>query len=318
MKYAERAKDIFRQEITELQRLADTINGDFDAVVEAILACKGKLVLTGIGKTGIIAHKIASSLASTGTPAVFVNAAEAMHGDLGILAPEDIVLLVSNSGATSEILNVIAPIRRIGCRLIAMTGNPDSPLAKDCDLVLSVHVDHEACPLGLAPTSSTTATLVMGDALMICLMEKRRFQAENFSLYHPGGALGRQLLGKVQNRMCTRIPRVSTTTPFREVVAEVTDKHFGTTFVFDGDKPVGVITDGDIRRTIQRYEDLNSVTAGDIMSHDYKRVPQQALLTEALELLDKYNITTLAVTSTKDADDIIGILSIHHIIDFVG
>lgn len=317
MKYSDRAKQIFEQEIKELQHLSETINGDFDAVVEAILACKGKLVLMGIGKTGIIAHKIASSLASTGTPAVFVNAAEAMHGDLGIIAPEDIVLLVSNSGATSEILNVLAPIRRIGCQLIAMTGNPLSPLAKDCDLVLSVHVDHEACPLGLAPTTSTTATLLMGDALVVCLMEKRQFKAENFSLYHPGGALGRQLLGKVRNRMSAIVPRVSTTTAFRDVIVEVTDKHMGTTFVYDGDKPVGIITDGDIRRTIQKHADLQNIKAGDIMSRNYKHVPQDALLTDALELLDKYNITTLAVTSAEDTNDIIGILSIHHIIDFV-
>ncbi len=317
MSYSKRAKEIFRQEIAELQRVAEAVNGDFDAVVEAILRCKGKLVLMGIGKTGIVAHKIASSLASTGTPAVFVNAAEAVHGDLGIIAPDDIVILVSNSGATNEILNVLAPIRRIGCKMIAMTGNPQSPLAKDCDLVISVHVDHEACPLGLAPTTSTTATMLMGDALMVCLMEERHFQAENFSLYHPGGALGRQLLGKVANRMSSRVPRVSTRASFKEVVAEVTDKHMGTTFVYEGDQPVGIITDGDIRRTIQRYPDLSAVTAGQIMSHGYKRNPQQALLTEALEILDKYNITTLAVTSEKDADDIIGILSIHHIIDFV-
>ncbi len=316
MKYSQRAKEIFGQEIQELQRLSETINGDFDAVVEAVLACKGKLVLTGIGKTGIIAHKIASSLASTGTPAVFVNAAEAMHGDLGIIASEDIVMLVSNSGATTEILNVLAPIRRIGCRMIAMTGNPQSPLAKDCDLVLSVHVDHEACPLGLAPTSSTTATLLMGDALMVCLMEQRQFKAENFSLYHPGGALGRQLLGKVRHRMSSRVPRVGIDATFKQVVNEVTDKHMGTTFVYDADKPVGIITDGDIRRAIRRFDDLNAIRAADIMSPNYKRVPQDALLTDALELLDKYNITTLAVTSQKD-DDIIGILSIHHIIDFV-
>ncbi len=318
MKYSDRAKEIFQQEINEFQRLSETINGDFDAVVEAILACKGKLVLMGIGKTGIIAHKIASSLASTGTHSVFVNAAEAMHGDLGIIAPEDIVVLVSNSGETSEILNVLAPVRRIGCKIIAMTGNPGSHLAKDCDLVLSVHVDHESCPLGLAPTTSTTATLLMGDALVVCLMEKRQFKAENFSLYHPGGALGRQLLGKVRNRMSTAVPRVSTGASFMEVVTEVTDKHMGTTFVFDGDQPVGIITDGDIRRTIQRFPDLKAVKAGDIMSRNYKHVPQQALLTEALELLDKYNITTLAVTSDEDTNDIIGILSIHHIIDFVG
>ena len=317
MNYSDRAKEIFQQEINELERLSDTINSDFDAVVQTILACKGKLVLMGIGKTGIIAHKIASSLASTGTPAVFVNAAEAMHGDLGIIAPEDIALLVSNSGETSEILNVLAPIRRIGCKLIALTGNPLSPLAKDCDLVLSVHVDREACPLGLAPTSSTTATLVMGDALMVCLMEQRHFKAENFSLYHPGGALGRQLLGKVKNRMSRNVPRVQKDATFRQIVNEVSDKHMGTTFVYDADQPVGIITDGDIRRTIQRFENPDSVRAGDIMSRNYKHVAQDALLTDALQLLDKYNITTLAVTSRDNSDDIIGILSIHHIIDFV-
>lgn len=322
MSYQERAKQIFSEEITELQHLADSINDSFDAVVDAILACKGRLVMMGIGKTGIIARKMASSLASTGTPSFFINAAEAVHGDLGMISSSDIVMLVSNSGSTNEILNVIAPLRKIGCQLIALTGDVQSPLAKDCDLVLSVHVDREACPLGLAPTTSTTATLLMGDALLVCLMEKRRFKAENFSLYHPGGALGRQLLGKVKNRMSSSVPRVQACASFKEVVAEVTEKHFGTTFVYDGDTPCGIITDGDIRRAIQKYDDLHAICARDVMSVGFKHIPADSLLTEALALLDQYNITTLAVTPEGSSNDgnlsIVGILSIHHIIDFVG
>ena len=192
MTYSERAKQIFADEIIELQQLQNSINEDFDRVVEVLYACKSKVVVMGIGKTGIIGHKMAASFASTGTPSIFVNVAEAMHGDLGMISKDDVVILVSNSGETNEILNAIDPIHRIGCIIIAMTGNMQSPLAKRADYALSIHVDHEACPLGLAPTTSTTATLLMGDALMVCLMEKRRFQAENFALYHPGGALGRK------------------------------------------------------------------------------------------------------------------------------
>ena len=314
--FTEQARSIFKAEIAELQQLAEHINHSFDAVVEAILACKGKLVLMGIGKTGIIAHKIASSLASTGTPAVFVNAAEAVHGDLGMVAKEDVVMLVSNSGATNEILNVIAPLRNIGCRLIALTGNPNSPLAKDCDLTLSTHVEHEACPLGLAPTTSTTATLLMGDALMVCLMQERQFKAENFAVYHPGGALGRQLLGRVHNRMTRDIPKVSINASFRELTKEMSDKHLGMTLVYNENKTVGIITDGDLRRAIQRYNNLARVTAKDIMTEGFKHISANALLTEALALMDKHNITTLAVTAAGDIADIVGIISIHHIIDF--
>lgn len=316
MTYSDRAKQIFQEEIHELGLLAERIDTSFDDVVEAIYTCRGKLVLMGIGKTGIIAHKMASSFASTGTPSIFVNAAEAVHGDLGMVSKDDVVMLVSNSGSTSEILNVIAPLRNIGCRLIAMTGNPQSALAAEADLVLSVHIDHEACPLGLAPTTSTTATLLMSDALMVCLMERRNFKADNFATYHPGGALGRQLLRKVRNRMTTNVPRVSIQTSFRELAAEMSDKHLGMTMVYDGDKCAGIITDGDIRRAIQKYENTASITARDVMTTAYKHISQDALLTEALAIMDKYNITTLAVTDTDDNQDIIGIISIHHIIDF--
>lgn len=316
--YATRAKEIFDAEIRELEKLRDTIDTSFNQVIEVLHACQGKVVMMGIGKTGIIAHKMAASFASTGTPSIFVNAAEAVHGDLGMLSANDVAILVSNSGATNEILNIIDPLRRLGCTIVAMTGNLDSPLAQRADYALSIHVDTEACPLGLAPTTSTTATLLMGDALMVCLMEMQQFKAENFALYHPGGALGRKLLGRVTNVMATDVPRVQLDTPFRDVVCEMSDKHLGMTMVYDrlpDGKCLGIITDGDIRRAIQKYNDVH-ITAAEIMTPSYKHIAKDALLTDALATMDTYNITTLAVTETETTSDIIGIISIHHIIDF--
>ena len=316
--YATRAKEIFDAEIRELEKLRDTIDTSFNQVIEVLHACQGKVVMMGIGKTGIIAHKMAASFASTGTPSIFVNAAEAVHGDLGMLSANDVAILVSNSGATNEILNIIDPLRRLGCTIVAMTGNLDSPLAQRADYALSIHVDTEACPLGLAPTTSTTATLLMGDALMVCLMEMQQFKAENFALYHPGGALGRKLLGRVTNVMATDVPRVQLDTPFRDVVCEMSDKHLGMTMVYDrlpDGKCLGIITDGDIRRAIQKYNDVQ-IIAAEIMTPSYKHIAKDALLTDALATMDTYNITTLAVTETETTTDIIGIISIHHIIDF--
>lgn len=314
MSYAERAKAIFKKETEELQKVAGLIGPEFDQAVDMIFNTQGKTVVMGIGKTGTIGHKIASSMASTGTTAIFINAAEAMHGDLGMINPTDIVLLISNSGSSQEILNVIAPVKRIGCPLIAITGNLNSPLAREATLVLNVHIDEEACPLGLAPTTSTTATLVMGDALTICLMEKRNFKAENYALYHPGGALGRKLLVRVQDKMTIDIPKVTETTPFRDVIYEVSNKRLGMTVVFnDAEKATGIITDGDIRRAIQRFDDLKNLTAVEFMTHEFKTIGPQQLLTEALEVMDTSNITTLPVI---DNEEVTGIISIHHIIDF--
>jgi arabinose-5-phosphate isomerase len=323
--YANRAKEIFDEEIRELEKLKNSIDSTFDQVVEVLHRCQGKVVMMGIGKTGIIAHKMAASFASTGTPSIFVNAAEAVHGDLGMINANDVAILVSNSGATNEILNIIDPLHRLGCTIIAMTGHMDSPLALRADYALSIHVDTEACPLGLAPTTSTTATLLMGDALMVCLMELRQFKADDFALYHPGGALGRKLLGRVQNVMSTNVPRVAASTSFREVVCEMTDKHLGMTMVYDQlptanaqtstTNCIGIITDGDIRRAIQKYNDVH-ITAAEIMTPSYKHIAKDALLTDALAVMDTYNITSLAVTATEETTEIIGIISIHHIIDF--
>ena len=297
--YANRAKEIFDEEIRELEKLKNSIDTTFDKVVEVLYQCQGKVVMMGIGKTGIIAHKMAASFASTGTPSIFVNAAEAVHGDLGMINAKDVAILVSNSGSTNEILNIIDPLHRLGCTIIAMTGHMDSPL-------------------GLAPTTSTTATLLMGDALMVCLMEMRQFKADDFALYHPGGALGRKLMGRVHNVMTTNVPRVAANASFREVVCEMTDKHLGMTMVYDEpteEKCLGIITDGDIRRAIQKYNDVH-ITAKEIMTPSYKHIAKDALLTDALAVMDTYNITTLAVTETEETTDIIGIISIHHIIDF--
>ena len=313
--YAKRAKEIFDEEIRELEKLRDSIDTTFDQVVEVLYHCQGKVVMMGIGKTGIIAHKMAASFASTGTPSIFVNAAEAVHGDLGMINGKDVAVLVSNSGSTNEILNIVDPLHRLGCTIVAMTGNLDSPLAQRADYALSIHVDEEACPLGIAPTTSTTATLLMGDALMVCLMEMRQFKAEDFALYHPGGALGRKLLGRVKNVMTTDVPRVRTTTIFCDIVREITDKHLGMTMVYDPSRCVGIITEGDVRRAILKYNDVQ-ITAADIMTPSYKYITKDALLSDALAIMDKYNITTLAVTETEETTEIIGIISIHHIIDF--
>lgn len=313
--YAKRAKEIFDEEIRELEKLKNSIDTSFDQVIDALYHCQGKVVMMGIGKTGIIAHKMAASFASTGTPSIFVNAAEAVHGDLGMINAKDIAILVSNSGSTHEILNIIDPLHRLGCKIVAMTGNMDSPLVKRADYALSIHVEEEACPLGIAPTTSTTATLLMGDALMVCLMEMRQFKAEDFALYHPGGALGRKLLGRVKNVMTTDVPRVQTNTIFRDIVREITDKHLGMTMVYDEMRCVGIITDGDVRRAILKYNDVH-ITAADIMTPSYKHITKDALLSDALAIMDKHNITTLAVTETAETTDIIGIISIHHIIDF--
>lgn len=313
--YAERAKQIFDEEIRELTKLKNSIDATFDKVVEVLYACQGKVVMMGIGKTGIIAHKMAASFASTGTPSIFVNAAEAVHGDLGMISEKDVAILVSNSGSTNEITNVIDPLHRLGCTIIAMTGNMDSPLAKRADYALSIHVDTEACPLGLAPTTSTTATLLMGDALMVCLMEMRKFKAESFALYHPGGALGRQLMGRVSKCMTSDVPRVQINAIFKDVVSEMTDKHLGMTMVYDQTHCVGIITDGDVRRAILKYNDVQ-ITAADIMTPAYKYIAKDALLSDALATMDKHNITTLAVTDNNENSEIIGIISIHHIIDF--
>jgi arabinose-5-phosphate isomerase len=294
--------------------MADNIGDEMNRAVEMIYGCQGKVVVLGIGKTGIIGHKIAASLASTGTPSFFINAAEAMHGDLGMVAKGDIAILVSHSGSTHEILNILQPLKKIGARIIAITGNLNSRLAREAEVVLSVAVDHEVCPLNLAPTTSTTATLLLSDALVVCLMERRHFTTQDFALYHPGGALGRQLLTHVSDEMSHEIPRVQTTTAFKDVIYTVSDKRKGFVMVYDHDKAIGIITDGDIRRAVQKFDDIKELRASDFMTKGFKSIHQDALLTQAITMMEINKITSLAVTETPQSKELIGIITIHDIL----
>lgn len=314
MDFAKRSKEIIADELEQLRDVASRIGDEMNQAVELIFRCRGKVVVSGIGKTGIIGHKIAASLASTGTPSFFINAAEAMHGDLGMVASGDIAILVSHSGSTHEILNIIQPLKKIGARIIAITGNPQSMLARQAEVTLNVSIDHEVCPLNLAPTTSTTATLLLSDALVVCLMERRHFSTTDFALYHPGGALGRQLLTHVSDEMKHDVPRVQTTTPFKDVIYTVSDQRKGFVLVYDSNEAVGIITDGDIRRAVQRFDDIKSLTAGDFMTHGFKRIHQDALLTQAITMMEVNKITSLAVTASQDSKDIIGVITIHDIL----
>jgi arabinose-5-phosphate isomerase len=316
MNYIELSRSVFQQEIAELEQVCTRLGKEMAEAVEMIFECPGKIVVTGIGKTGLIGKKIAASLASTGTPAIFMNATDAIHGDLGMVQREDIVVAISNSGSTLEITNILSPIRRIGASIIAMTGNADSPLGREADLILNVGVTAEACPLGLAPTTSTTATLVMGDALTICLMKRRGFKIEDYAVYHPGGALGRRLLTQVEDLMSRDIPTVNESDLFKDVIFVVSDRRKGMTMVINDEGVItGIITDGDIRRAIQKYEDILTHRAVDVMTHGFKKISALAQINDALELMTTNKITSLAVYDPKNNADIIGLITIHDIIN---
>ena len=317
MDFAKRSQEVFKQELTELEKVSRRIGNEMNDVVDLIYSCSGKVVVTGIGKTGIIGHKIASSLASTGTPSFFMNAAEAMHGDLGMISKSDVVIVLSNSGTSQEVLRIVGPIKRIGCPIVAITGNPQSTLAKESDYVLDVAVEKEACPLGLAPTSSTTAALIMGDALVVSLIERRNFKSEEFALYHPGGALGKRLLVRVRDVMHSDVPLVREYAPFKDVIYEVSNKRLGMTIVSNMEgKPVGIITDGDIRRAIQNFNEATHLKAKEFMTIGFKSVLESQRVEDALCLMENNKITTLAVMKDKNDTSIIGIIHIHDIFEY--
>jgi len=317
MDFAKRSQEVFKQELTELEKVSRRIGNEMNDVVDLIYSCSGKVVVTGIGKTGIIGHKIASSLASTGTPSFFMNAAEAMLGDLGMISKADVVIVLSNSGTSQEVLRIVGPIKRIGCPIVAITGNPQSTLAKESDYVLDVAVEKEACPLGLAPTSSTTAALIMGDALVVSLIERRNFKSEEFALYHPGGALGKRLLVRVRDVMHSDVPLVREDAPFKDVIYEVSNKRLGMTIVSNMEgKPVGIITDGDIRRAIQNFNEATHLKAKEFMTIGFKSVLESQRVEDALCLMENNKITTLAVMKDKNDTSIIGIIHIHDIFEY--
>jgi arabinose-5-phosphate isomerase len=302
-------------EASAVQALAARIDDDFVAACGHMLACQGRIVVTGMGKSGHIGSKIAATLASTGSPAFFVHPGEASHGDLGMITPSDVVLALSNSGETSEIVTIVPLIKRMGAPLISMTGRPGSTLAREANVNLDVSVAKEACPLDLAPTASTTAALVMGDALAIALLEARSFTAEDFALSHPGGTLGRRLLLHVHDIMHKgeRIPAVDMRAPVRDALVEMTAKGLGMTAVTDGDdRVVGVFTDGDLRRCLDRGTDVRDADVCDLMTPGGKRIGPDRLAVEALNMMEEDQINALLVVGEDGR--LCGALNMHDLL----
>ena len=307
--------EVIRTEIDALRGLLPRIDEDFVRACELILARPGRVIVTGMGKSGHVGHKVASTLASAGTPAFFVHPGEASHGDLGMVTREDTVIAFSNSGETDEILAIVPHIKRIGVPLIALTGNPSSRLAQDADVNIDVSVAREACPLGLAPTASTTAALAMGDAIAIALLEARDFGAEDFARSHPGGRLGRRLLLRVKDLMHTggAMPLVGPDTPASDALLEMTAKSLGMTSVVDpGGRLLGVFTDGDLRRALDGGVDLRETPIRKVMTPSGVTVSPETLAAECLNVLEKRKITALVVVDEDHRQ--IGVLHLHDLL----
>ncbi len=317
LKMIENAKQVLRIEAAALQAMAERIDENFCQAVTKILACQGRVVVSGMGKSGLICQKIAATMASTGTPAFFLHPAEGIHGDLGMLMKGDVLIAVSNSGETEEIIRILPVIKRMGLPLIAMTGKPHSALARSADVLLDIGVTEEACPLGLAPTASTTATLAMGDALAVALLLERGFREEDFALFHPGGALGKRLLLRVEDLMhCgEEVPMAHLGTPLKEALFEITSKKLGITGVGnDRGELVGVFTDGDLRRTIEKGFDALARPIGEIMTRCPKRILRSALAAEAVQVMEEHAITSLFVFDAEDRDVPVGIIHLHDLL----
>lgn len=304
-------REVLKTEREGLEQLDQYINGDFTRACEKIFACTGKVVVMGMGKSGHIGRKMAATFASTGTPAFFVHPGEASHGDLGMVSRQDIVILISNSGEANEILSLIPVLKRLAITLICMTANPESTMGKAADVHLCVRVPKEACPLGLAPTSSTTAVLVMGDALAVALLEARGFTPEDFALSHPGGALGRKLLLRVSDIMHSgdEIPHVSRDASLRDALLEITRKNLGITVICDDLMKIqGIFTDGDLRRIFDMGVNINTASIADVMTTGGVRVRPSLLAVDALNLMQEKHITCVMVA---DGDQLLGVLHMH-------
>jgi arabinose-5-phosphate isomerase len=309
------AREVLQIEAAAVAALADRLDGTFLAALQLILHCRGRVVVSGIGKSGHVARKIASTLASTGTPAFFVHPAEASHGDLGMITREDVLIALSYSGESEELLTIIPMVKRQGAKLVAITGNTASTLAREADVHLDARVDKEACPLNLAPTASTTAALALGDALAVALLDARGFDSSDFARSHPGGALGRRLLTHVSDVMRTgeRIPAVAADVPFSAAILEMTRKGMGMTAVVDPNKRVaGLFTDGDLRRALEKGIDLNKATIADLMTRNPHRIAATELAAEAVEIMERHRINQLLVTDADDA--LIGALNMHDLL----
>jgi len=313
----ERAKQVLKIEADAVFDLINKVNENFVRAVEILSECQGKVIITGIGKSGIISQKIASTLASTGTPAFFLHPAEGIHGDLGMIGKRDVIVAVSNSGETNEIAQLLPLIKRIGIKLIVMTGNLNSLLAQSGDVVIDIGVKEEACPLGLVPTASSTAALAMGDALALALLEKRGFEPEDFALLHPGGSLGKKLILKVDDLMHRgkEVPLVRHDTLMKEALLVMTSKRLGVTGVVnEKEELIGIITDGDLRRALEKYDDLLNKKAREIMTCNPRVISKGELAAKALQMMEEFSITSLFVLEEREGRTPLGILHMHDLL----
>ena len=312
------AQDVLRMEAEAILELVPRVDANFAAAISLILECSGRTVITGMGKSGIIGRKMAATFASTGTPSFYLHPAEGIHGDLGMVTADDVVIALSNSGETGEILNILPSLRRIGAKIIAMVGNANSTLAKNADVVLDVGVEKEACPLGLAPTSSTTAALAYGDAIALALLQKRNFTASQFAVFHPGGSLGRKLLLTVGNIMHKgdENPLVSADTTVQEALFVITDKGLGAVSVVDEEgKMLGVLTDGDIRRGLSKGVDFLQRSVSDLMTKAPKYITADKLAAQALHLMESNQPKPITVLPVLDENKVV--IGLLHMTDLV-
>ncbi len=311
----EKGKEVIRIEAESVANLIERVGKDFAEAVEIIYKSKGRVILTGMGKSGLIARKIVATMNSTGTAAIYLHPTDALHGDLGMVRKEDVVIIISKSGTTDELARLFPMFKRLGVNIIAMSGNKDSDLAVDSDIFLDISVKEEACPHDLAPTSSTTATLAMGDALSVALLEKRDFTVDDFAFLHPGGSLGKRLSLKIEEIMISGdgVPIVKENAKLKDVIFEMTSKRLGTTSVVDDEgKLKGVITDGDLRRLLERTMDINGFNAKDVMSKNPKVLQAEYLASFALQQMENYNITTLIIIDEENNPT--GIVHLHDLI----
>ncbi|MFZ9503124.1 MAG: KpsF/GutQ family sugar-phosphate isomerase [Cyclobacteriaceae bacterium] len=301
------------KEAKALENLTNCIDADFESCVQEIHHSKGRVVVTGVGKSAIIANKLVATLNSTGTPALFMHAADAIHGDLGMVQSEDIIICISKSGNTPEIKVLTPLLKRRGAKLVALVSNTQSYLAQQADFILNATIDEEACPNNLAPTTSTTAHMAMGDALAVCLLELRNFTSEDFAKFHPGGALGKQLYLKVDDIYPSHaLPMVHAEAKIKDVIIEISSKRLGAAAVCDADqKLLGIITDGDLRRMLEKYSDLSTLKASDIMSKNPRTIERGEFAVRALEIMQNHNITQLVVT---DQQRVAGFIHLHDLL----
>ncbi len=310
-----RGRRVVEIESKAVQNLVNKIDETFAQAVEMLLKCKGRVVVTGMGKSGIVGKKIVATMNSTGTPAIYLHPSDAVHGDLGMVRSEDIVICISKSGNTEEIVNLIPLLQRIEVPIIAIVGNPDSKIAQHAQIILDISVEQEACSLDLAPTTSTTATLVLGDALAVTLLEKRDFTREDFARFHPGGHIGKRLLLKVQEMMIKgdATPVVSESVSLTDAIIEITSKRLGATCIVDkGGRLSGIITDGDLRRLLGRTLNINSLTAADVMTKNPKTIRPDTLAATAMQQMEMYSITQLVVVDERYTP--VGIIHLHDLV----